>query len=128
MQDTEDLEASDEPRDAQLEDLKSIRWFVLQAEVERLTALLNTPLLDDFTAAVKREAAHQVERWASQDARKQPEDWFWTLGHLARKALRAHIDGHRDKALHHTISSAALLLHWHRRSLDGRSRSNDPET
>ena len=128
MQDTEDLEASDEPRDAQLEDLKSIRWFVLQAEVERLTALLNTPLLDDFTAAVKREAAHQVERWASQDARKQPEDWFRTLGHLARKALRAHIDGDRDKALHHTISSAALLLHWHRRILDGRSRSHDPET
>ena len=100
----------------------------LQAEVERLTALLNTPLLDDFTAAVKREAAHQVERWASQDARKQPEDWFRTLGHLASKALRAHTDGHRDKALHHTISSAALLLNWHRRILDGRSRSNDPDT
>ena len=88
----------------------------LQAEVDRLTALVNTPLFDDFTAAVKREAAHQLERWGeSHDAGKAPEEWYWTLGYLAGKALRAHRDGDRDKALHHTVSSAALLLHWHGR-------------
>ena len=48
---------------------------------------------------------------------RPPEDWFWTLSYLAGKALRAHIDGDRNKALHHTISSAALLLNWHRRML-----------
>ena len=32
----------------------------LQTEVDRLTALVNTPLFDDFAAAVKREAAHKM--------------------------------------------------------------------
>ena len=97
----------------------------LQAEVERLTALINTPLLDDFSEAVVREAAHQVERWgASHDASKEPQDWFWTLAYLAGKAMRAHIEGNREKALHHTISSAALLLNWHLRILAGQPRSD----
>lgn len=90
----------------------------LQAEVDRLTTLLNTPLLDDFAPAVQREAAHQRERWGeAHDARKAPEDWFWTLSYLAGKALRAQIDGDRERALHHTVSSAALLLGWHRHLL-----------
>ena len=92
----------------------------LRARVEQLEALINSPLHEDFLEGVKREAAHQVERWGEpHDARKEPQDWFWTLGYLAGKALRAHIDGDRRKALHHTISSAALLLNWHRRILAG---------
>ena len=98
----------------------------LRAEVDRLTALINTALIDDFTAAVKREAAHSVERWwVFLDARKAPEDWFWTLGRLVGKTLRAHLDGDRDKALHHTVSSAAVLLHWHRRILEDARESPD---
>ena len=83
-------------------------------EIARLTALLNTPLFEDFAAAVAREAAHQVHRWgAEHDQSKAPADWFWTLAYLATKALQAHQAGDRQKALHHMISSAALLLHWH---------------
>jgi hypothetical protein len=85
-----------------------------EAEVARLTALLNMPEVDSFLAAVVREAAHQRERWgAEQDDGKTPEDWFWLLGFLGGKALRAHSHGDREKALHHTISSAAALANWH---------------
>ena len=89
----------------------------LETEVEGLRGLINTPLHDDFVEAVKIEAAHQSERWVREDADKEPEDWFWTLGYLSGKALRAHRHGDRKTALHHTISSAALLFHWHRRIL-----------
>ena len=92
----------------------------LQAEVERLNALINTPLFEDFMAAVKIEAAHQRERWGpDHDASKEPQDWFWTLGYLAGKALCAARSGDREKALHHTISSAALMLNWHSNIRDG---------
>ena len=84
------------------------------AELERLRALVNTPQLHDFGAAVVLEAAHQRERWGSaHDAGKAPEDWFWLLGYLAGKALAAAKAGDLDKALHHTISSAATLANWH---------------
>lgn len=84
------------------------------AEIERLQALLNTPELHDFSRAVVLEAAHQRERWASDhDSGKQPEDWFWLLGYLGGKALSAAKAGNTDKALHHTISSAAALANWH---------------
>lgn len=86
----------------------------LVEEIERLQGLLNTPEVNDFTDAVRREAAHQRERWGTDhDAGKQPEDWFWLLGYLAGKALSAAKAGNRDKALHHTISSAAALANWH---------------
>ena len=76
--------------------------------------LLNTPELRDFTAGVMLEALHQRARWGSaHDAGKQPEDWFWLLGYLAGKALHAHKSGDAEKALHHTISSAAALANWH---------------
>lgn len=68
----------------------------LQAEVERLASLLNSPLLEEFTEAVKREAAHQVERWSAADARKDPDDWFQVLGYPASKAKRAHAAGDRE--------------------------------
>lgn len=75
---------------------------------------LNTPELHDFSAAVTLEAAHQRERWGSEhDAGKEPADWFWLLGYLSGKALRAHMSGDLEKALHHTISSAAALANWH---------------
>ena len=90
----------------------------LQDTIDRLVALLNEPLYRDFTEAVEREAAHQIHRWGpDHDTPKEPQDWFWLVGYLAGKALRAHIDRDTDKALHHTISSAAVLLHWHGRIL-----------
>ena len=86
----------------------------LKAEVARLTKILNTPKYDPFFDAVKAEAMHQDWRWpVEHDADKQPQDWFWVLGYLQGKALRACLDGDKRKALHHTISSAAVLAHWH---------------
>ena len=86
----------------------------LRAEVRHLRRILNTPLFEDFTQAAKLEAAHQV--WsgrADQDAEKEPEDWYRLIEYLSGKALQAHSEGNREKALHHTISSAAALSHWH---------------
>ena len=69
----------------------------------------------DWCEGAKLEAAHQVQRWGEeQDRLKNPEDWFWLLAYLSGKALRAHIDGDVVKARHHTISSGAVLAHWHR--------------
>lgn len=80
----------------------------------RLQTLLNTPELHDFAKAVTLEAAHQRERWGIEhDQKKEPEDWFWTLGYLGGKALRAAIDGDTEKLRHHTITAAALLNNWH---------------
>ena len=91
----------------------------LREEVARLTKILNTPLFEDFVAAVKMEAAHQESNQAKlRDDLKEPEDWYWILGYLSGKALRAHLAGDREKSLHHTISSAALLLHWHKAILE----------
>lgn len=84
------------------------------AEIERLKGLLNTPELHDFASGVVLEAAHQRERWGStHDAGKAPEDWFWLLGYLGGKALHAAKAGDIEKALHHTISTAAALANWH---------------
>jgi hypothetical protein len=89
------------------------------ATAHRLQDLLNTPELHDFAKAVALEAAHQRERWGSDhDAGKTPPDWFWLVGYLAGKALAAHASGNVEKALHHTISTAAALANWHA-SIDG---------
>ena len=86
----------------------------LRAVINRLTGILNTPSFDPFLDSVKAEAAHQTWRWGPEhDAQKDPHAWFWTVGYLVGKALQAHITGDRNKALHHTISTAAVLLHWH---------------
>jgi hypothetical protein len=83
-------------------------------EVERLRALVNTPTLHSFSDGVVLEAAHQRERWgADHDAGKEPADWFWLVGYLAGKALQAQTSGNTEKALHHTISTAAALANWH---------------
>lgn len=84
------------------------------AERDRLAALLNTPRTADFLESVQLETAHQIERWgAAHDRGKSAENWYWLVGFLSGKALRAVIEGDREKALHHTISSAAALANWH---------------
>lgn len=86
----------------------------LAARNAELEAKLNTPELADFSAAVVLEAAHQRERWGTQhDIGKEPSDWFWLVGYLAGKALASQIAGNAEKALHHTISTAAALCNWH---------------
>lgn len=86
----------------------------LYAEVEALRAKINTPHTKNFAEAVVLEAVHQRDRWGSaHDAGKAPEDWFWLLGYLIGKALHAAKAGDTEKALHHTISSAAALANWH---------------
>ena len=100
----------------------------LRTEIGRLTNILNTPLYDDFIEAVRSEAAHQIWRWGKEhDEKKDPEDWFWTIGYLSGKALRAHIDHDKTKALHHTISTAAVLMHWHQAIQQTMATGHTPE-
>lgn len=88
----------------------------LQAEIDRLHGLIHTPHTADFMTAVPLEAAFQIDHWGVEhDAGKEPQDYFWLLGYLAGKAMRHAIDGNTEKALHHTVSSAAVLLNWYRR-------------
>lgn len=83
-------------------------------EIERLKGLINTPQVGNFLEAVQLEAAHQTERWSVEhDEGKSPPEWLWLLGHLASKACLAAVRSDLEKALHHTISSAALCLNWH---------------
>lgn len=85
------------------------------AEIRETRALLNTPLVDDFFAAVRNEAAHQVERWGSEhDAGKRVEDWITLFMYLLGKASKAHFDGDSGKLLHHVITVAAVALNMHR--------------
>jgi hypothetical protein len=87
----------------------------LADEVDRLQSLINSPETTDWMRGVPIEAAHQVERWGnSHDSGKTPWDWFWLIGHLAQKAATAHHAGDAEKAKHHTISTAAAMLNWHR--------------
>lgn len=97
-----------------------------RSELERPRALVNTPTLHSFRDGVVLEAAHQRERWGSaHDAGKQPSDWFWLAGHLAGKALHAQVSGNTEKALHHTISTAAALANWHA-AISGESTAMRP--
>lgn len=74
----------------------------------------DVPVIDDFREGVTDEMRHQVARWGTaHDRGKEPEDWFWLVGYLAGKALAAHKAGNTEKALHHTISTAAALGNWH---------------
>lgn len=76
--------------------------------------IINTPETADFVDGVKREAAHQRERWGSDhDGGKTPFDWFWLIGYLAQKAATSEVAGDVEKAKHHTISTAAALANWH---------------
>jgi hypothetical protein len=83
-------------------------------ERDELHALVNNPQTENFLQAVRAEAAHQILRWGrSHDRRKSAEAWYWLVGFLAGKCLRAWIDGDVHKAMHHTISAGAALLHMH---------------
>jgi hypothetical protein len=78
-----------------------------------LEALLNRPEIEDFIKGVQTEAAHQKVRWGQgHDLTKEAEDWFWTLGYLAGKALLSFRAGDLDKAKHHLITTAALTANW----------------
>ena len=110
----------------------------LQAEIDRLNAIINTPQANDFLRAVSTEAEHQRQRWGSDhDAGKTPADWFWLVGYLAGKALHAHAASDLTKAEHHIITTAAALANWHmamfgntdmRPGIDGESRLTSPTT
>lgn len=100
--------------DATWEQLNELALAVT-AERWRLQSLINTPHTDDWFTAVRIEAAHQIERWgAEHDVGKSASDWFWLVGYLAGKALHAAIGNDAEKAKHHTISTGAALLNWHR--------------
>ena len=104
----------DEEPDAPLHGECAAEIARLTAENERLNALINTPELDQFLRAVHLEAIHQVERWGTAgDRAKRPADWFWLVGYLSGKALHSQIAADMDKAVHHTISTAAALYNWH---------------
>lgn len=93
-----------------------------------VSALLDAPVSEDFLLGTKVEALHQRRRWGTEhDAGKTPPDWFWLLGFLSGKALAAAVIGDVDKAKHHTISSAAVLLNWHAH-LSGESTAMRPGT
>lgn len=88
--------------------------LVLALRAHDLEAMVNNPHTDEFLPAVKLEAAHQRDRWGeAHDRGKSAENWFWLVGYLAGKCLRAVITGDREKALHHTISSGAALANWY---------------
>lgn len=98
----------------------------LRARVRDLEALISTPQTHDWIWAVQLEAAHQIERWGvDQDAGKTPFDWFWLIGYLAQKAAASAVAGDVEKAKHHTISTGAALLNWHR-NLTGETRAMRP--
>ena len=87
----------------------------LALEASRLRTLLNAPETEDFMRGVPQEAAHQIERWGrDHDAAKTPWDWFSTCGYLVQKAAAAALAGDFEKARHHSITTAALMLNWHR--------------
>ena len=86
-----------------------------EEELIRLKTMLNTPIFEDFVEGFKREAAYQIKEWGeSLDRHKEPQEWYWLLAYLSGKGLRAQMEGDLDKARHHCISSAAVLLNWHR--------------
>ena len=74
----------------------------------------DAPETEDFWNGVRREATHQRERWGdAHDRSKSAENWYWLVGYLTGKALRAAVEGDKEKALHHTISASAALSQWH---------------
>jgi hypothetical protein len=94
----------------------------LLRELDRVTALLNSPEILNFAQAVQLEAAHQRERWGTEhDGGKTDADWFWLIGYLAGKALHNPApEGVRpthaymfEKRLHRIVTVAAAACNWH---------------
>lgn len=102
------------PRGIELFDADEIHDLLHDAlAAHKLHELVNNPHTHSFLEAVKFEAAHQRDRFGDAHARgKSAENWFWLVGYLAGKCLRAAITGDKEKAKHHTISSAAALANW----------------
>lgn len=90
----------------------------LQGEIDRLSALLNTPETDDFMRGVALEIAHQQERWSAEhDDGKDDAHWLWLIAYLATKALTNPVAPGEDaaqKQLHRIITVAAAAGNWHR--------------
>lgn len=86
----------------------------LQAQLSAVMERLDGPETNDFLDGVRKEAAYQVAHWGTEhDAEKSPEDWLWLIAFLSTKALQSLRYGDREKARHHTISTAAACLNWH---------------
>ncbi len=86
----------------------------LRGENAVLKSKLNSPEILDFVSAIQREAAHQRERWGTQnDKGKSPEDWMWLIAYLSTKATQAARYKDTEKYLHHIITTAAACLNWH---------------
>jgi hypothetical protein len=95
----------------------------LREEIAGLKAILDIPALEPFLSAAEAEAKHQVYRWGEEhDATKTAWDWFWTLGYLGSKAAHAALARNWEKALHHTVTAAAMLANWHRHIAAARDR------
>lgn len=86
----------------------------LRSRLERAENLLWSPINERFMEGVMREAGHQVARWGvDHDAGKEPEEWLFLGGHLMSKACMYARLGNAEKAMHHTISAAAVCANWH---------------
>lgn len=128
----------------------NIKESEARSKLERMEAVVNTPELVDFPKAVLLESQHQELRWGTEDREgKGPKEWFWLISHLMSRAFTHHTeylrlyalaqrDGnldsemlgaamqhHKEKALHHTITSSAALSHWHA-SMLGKATSMRP--
>ncbi len=96
-------------------------------EISRLTAVLNTPELHDFAAAVALEAAHQRERWPDgHDACKTTADWIQLCVYLLGKSVNADWEGDVEKLKHHIITTGAALNNFHSQILARKSGSKGP--
>lgn len=91
-----------------------LRRLLIDADAAReLFNEINNPHTCQFLVGLQNESAHQRQRWGQPaDRGKSAENWFWLVGYLAGKCLRAAITGDREKAKHHTISAAAALANW----------------
>lgn len=89
------------------------RMEYAEHRVKFLESQINSPHSHDFMNDVRLEAAHQVDRWGTaHDVGKAAEDWFWLVGYLTGKCLASVKAGDTAKALHHTISVAAVMKNW----------------
>lgn len=89
----------------------------LTDEIARLDAIIHSPESDDFIKGVSIEAEYQRQLHgvdATED-RFDWHQWYWVVGYLAGKALAACKSGddNGEKAKHHLITTAALLMNWH---------------
>ena len=97
--------------------IDELEKIVIQKEetIKYLESLINTPTIDNFLSGIIYESAHQVERWKDNvDRESESFNWVFLVGHLATRAAAYHEAGNKEKALHHTITTAAVCLNWHR--------------